>query len=129
MRSWLQEKGEWEKWTVNVVQRLVEEYPFPRHENRETWTKYLPHGQAMLEVDGAVNTEENSSLLCKFAESYFILGKYDNAEQLYRQALQLKEGVLGREHLDTFTSMNNLAGVLHTRGSTKRPKRYLLLTV
>ncbi|KAI8632211.1 kinesin light chain [Xylariaceae sp. FL1651] len=116
MRSWLQKKGEWEKWTVNVVQRLIEEYPFPRHENRKTWTKYLPHGQAVLEVDGAVSTEEKSSLLFNIAESYYILGKYDNAKLLYRQTLQIKEGVLGREHPDTLKSMNNLALVLQDQG-------------
>ncbi|KAI1287177.1 kinesin light chain [Xylaria venustula] len=120
MRSWLQEKGEWEKWTTKVVQRLVDKYPFPRHENRETWTKYLPHGQAVLEVDGAVNTERNSNLLYNIAESYFILGKYDNAELLYRQTLELKEGgVLGREHPSTFNSMNNLANVLDSQGKYK----------
>ncbi|KAI1285126.1 hypothetical protein F5Y03DRAFT_193410 [Xylaria venustula] len=116
MRSWLQEKGEWEKWTVNVVQRLVEEYPFPRHENRETWTKYLPHGQAVLEVNGAVNTKEKSSFLFNIAESYFILGKYNNAELLYRQTLELREGVLGREHPSTLNSMDNLALVLRSQG-------------
>ncbi len=116
MRSWLQEKGEWEKWTANVVQRLVEEYPFPRHENRKTWTKYLPHGQAVLEVNGAVNTEEQSSLLFNIAESYFILGNYNNAEQLYRQTLQLREELLGREHPSTLDSMNNLAAALQSQG-------------
>ncbi|KAI1359309.1 hypothetical protein F5Y08DRAFT_84722 [Xylaria arbuscula] len=115
-RSWLQKKGEWEKWTVNVVQQLIKEYPFPRHENREIWTKYLPHGQAVLEVDGVVNTERNSNLLYKIAQSYVILGKYNNAELLYRQTLELKEGVLGREHPATLASMNNLAGVLRSQG-------------
>ncbi|KAI1286514.1 hypothetical protein F5Y03DRAFT_146430 [Xylaria venustula] len=119
MRSWLQENGEWEKWTVNVVQRLIEEYPSPRHENRKMWTKYLPHGQAVLEVDGTVNTEEKSSLLFNIAESYSILGKYNNAEQLYRQTLELREGVLGREHPSTLASMNNLANVLGSQGKYK----------
>ncbi|KAI1159456.1 hypothetical protein F5B18DRAFT_677291 [Nemania serpens] len=116
MRSWLQEKGEWEKWTINVVQRLIGEYPFPRHENRETWTKYLPHAQAVLEVDGAIHMDKDGSLLFNIAQSYFILGKYNIAEQLYWQTLQLKEEVLGREHPDTLASMNNLAGVLRRQG-------------
>ncbi|RYP39568.1 hypothetical protein DL766_000390 [Monosporascus sp. MC13-8B] len=36
-------------------------------------------------------------------------GKYDEAEQMYRQALELKKAVLGKEHPSTFTNMNNLA--------------------
>ncbi|KAI1159424.1 P-loop containing nucleoside triphosphate hydrolase protein [Nemania serpens] len=116
MRSWLQEKGEWKKWTVNIVQRLTEEYPFPRHENRKTWTKYLPHTQAVLEINSAINTDKDGSLLFKIAKSYSILRKYNNAELLYRQTLQLKEGVLGREHPDTLASMHNLAEVLRSQG-------------
>ncbi|KAI1159510.1 P-loop containing nucleoside triphosphate hydrolase protein [Nemania serpens] len=116
MRSWLQEKGEWGKWTVNVVQRLTEEYPFPQHENREIWTKYLAHAQAVLEVDSAIHTDKDGSLLFNIAESYSILGKYNNAEQLYWQTLQLREEVLGREHPDTLASMNNLALVLNSQG-------------
>ncbi|KAJ3551744.1 hypothetical protein NPX13_g11291 [Xylaria arbuscula] len=124
-RSWLQKKGEWEKWTTKVVQQLIKEYPFPRHKNREIWTKYLPHGQAVLEVDGAVNTERNSSLLYNIAESYSILGKYDNAELLYRQTLELKEGVLGLEHPSTLASMNNLAFVLGRQGKYEEAETIL----
>ncbi|KAI1132153.1 hypothetical protein F5Y10DRAFT_6263 [Nemania abortiva] len=123
MRSWLQEKGEWEKWTINVVQRLAEKYPFPEHENRKTWTKYLPHAQAVLEIDGAINTEENSYLLFNIAKSYSILGKYSEAEQLYRQTLQLQEEVLGREHPSTLASMNNLANVLDDQGKYEEAEK------
>jgi tetratricopeptide (TPR) repeat protein len=35
-------------------------------------------------------------------------GKYEAAEEINRRALELKEKVLGKEHLDTLKSMNNL---------------------
>jgi hypothetical protein len=35
---------------------------------------------------------------------------------MLRQALRLQETVLGKEHPDTLTSMNNLAGVLRDQG-------------
>jgi len=35
---------------------------------------------------------------------------------MHRQALALKEMVLGKEHPDTLTSMNNLAEVLRGQG-------------
>ncbi|KAK0752902.1 Tetratricopeptide repeat-domain-containing protein, partial [Schizothecium vesticola] len=44
------------------------------------------------------------------------LGKYKEAEQIHRQALQLKEKVLGKEDPDTITSMSNLALVLDNQG-------------
>ena len=39
-------------------------------------------------------------------------GKYEEAEEIHRQALALKETVLGKEYPDTLTSINNLANVL-----------------
>jgi tetratricopeptide (TPR) repeat protein len=42
-------------------------------------------------------------------------GKYEEAEQMHRQALQLKEKVLGKEHPDTLKSINNLAVVLRNQ--------------
>jgi tetratricopeptide (TPR) repeat protein len=45
-----------------------------------------------------------------------ILPQYEEAEQMYRQAQQLMEKVLGQEHPDTLGSMNNLASVLGSQG-------------
>jgi hypothetical protein len=36
-------------------------------------------------------------------------GKYEQAEEIHRQVLRLRETVLGKEYPDTLTSMNNLA--------------------
>ncbi|KAK8097365.1 kinesin light chain [Apiospora sp. TS-2023a] len=41
---------------------------------------------------------------------------YSEAEQMHRQTLALRETVLGREHPDTLSSMNNLANVLKNQG-------------
>jgi Flp pilus assembly protein TadD len=43
-------------------------------------------------------------------------GKYDEAEAMHRQALQLSEEVLGQEHSTTLASMDNLARVLRSQG-------------
>src|SRR5271154_3522108 len=42
-------------------------------------------------------------------------GKYEQAEEMFRQALRLRETVLGKEHPDILTSMSNLAYVLSNR--------------
>jgi hypothetical protein len=41
------------------------------------------------------------------------------AEAMHRQTLALSEKVLGKEHLSTLASMNNLAGVLDSQGKYK----------
>ena len=46
-------------------------------------------------------------------------GKYEEAEVMRRQALELRTKVLGAEHPDTLTSMGSLAAA---RGSTRRPR-------
>jgi len=38
------------------------------------------------------------------------------SEALYRQTLQLKEIVLGKDHLATLRSINNLASLLYQQG-------------
>ena len=43
-------------------------------------------------------------------------GKYAQAEEMHQRVLRLKEMVLGKEHPDTLTSMNNLAVVLRDQG-------------
>jgi Tetratricopeptide repeat len=46
-------------------------------------------------------------------------GKYEQAEEMHRQALRLKE-VLGQGHPSTLSSMNNLAGVLSRQSKYER---------
>ena len=43
-------------------------------------------------------------------------GKYEEAEEMHQQALELREKVLGHEHPATLTSMNNLAGCSSSQG-------------
>jgi tetratricopeptide (TPR) repeat protein len=55
------------------------------------------------------------------AEAYKLYerGKYADAEPLYRQALAIREEVLGPKHPHTATSYNNLALNLHAQGKAR----------
>ncbi len=124
MRNWLNEKGQWQSCRTSVLERLAEVFPFPKHENRGVWMRYLPHIQTALEwKERSVDKETESDLLFNIAVGYFILGKYKEAEQMDRQTLELREKVLGREHPNTLNSMNNLASILNNQGNTKKPNR------
>ncbi|KAB5581164.1 hypothetical protein GE09DRAFT_1256464 [Coniochaeta sp. 2T2.1] len=115
MRNWLDDKGQVRECRVAVLRRLAEAFPFPKHENREVWMRYLPHAQAALEY-GDDAAEAEVDLLFHMAASFSILGKYKEAEAMYRQTLELRQKVLGAEHPDTLASMNNLAHVLYSLG-------------
>ncbi|KAI1439328.1 hypothetical protein F5Y02DRAFT_143448, partial [Annulohypoxylon stygium] len=115
MRNWLQTNGEWQECATKVFQRLTDKYPFPKHENRATWMRYLPHGQAVLQLRNEC-ANKKTDLFFNVAESYSQLGKYNEAEQMYQQTLELRERVLGRENPSTLDSMNNLAEVFRSQG-------------
>ena len=43
-------------------------------------------------------------------------GKYDQAEPLYRRAIEIDESVLGKDHPDVANRYNNHAGLLQAQG-------------
>jgi hypothetical protein len=117
MRNWLAMEGELNACVITVLQQLDKVFPFPEYENRVVWVRYLPHTLAALEFrDHSTDKVAKSSLLFKVAVGNYILGKYQDAEELYRQTLELRTKELGTEHPSTLTSMNELAIVLHKQG-------------
>ncbi|KAI1322280.1 hypothetical protein F5Y16DRAFT_413326 [Xylariaceae sp. FL0255] len=123
MQNWLQVNGKWNEWAINVIQQLAKVYPFPKHENKKIWMPYLPHGQAGLEIYSKITAKGDTSLIFNIAQSYFTLGKYNEAERLYQQTLELKEEVLGREHPSILGSINNLAEVLRSQGKYEEAEK------
>ena len=56
-------------------------------------------------------------------------GRYNEAERIQRQTLELKERVLGHEHPSTMDSMKNLAVVLDHHGRYKEAQRMVQQTL
>lgn len=124
MRNWLEEKGERNKYTTSVIERLAEEFPFPRYENKDLWMKYLPHAQAALDFrEGTGNKKAEGDLLFCVGVALFQLGKYAEAEQMNQQTLEIREKVLGKEHHDTLASMHSLANALFSQGRDKEAEQ------
>ena len=117
MRNWLQEEGQQKHRIQNTIQRLADIFPFPIHENRDVWRQFLPHALSAVQFqEHDIAEQANMDLLFNIAGSYALLGKYREAELMYRQTLDLREKVLGEEHPSTLDSMNNLAAVLQQQG-------------
>ncbi|KAI1108408.1 hypothetical protein F5Y14DRAFT_84773 [Nemania sp. NC0429] len=116
MRNWIQEKGERKEWVTDGVQQLSLYFPFPEHENRSVWFRYLPHAQTALEcLEDCDNSEAKRMLTFNVGASYYRLGKYEEAEPVHRQTVQLMAEVLGKRHPKTLGSINNLANVLYSQ--------------
>jgi tetratricopeptide (TPR) repeat protein len=60
--------------------------------------------------------EDFASTLSNLAFLYRSQGRYDQAEPLYQQALELRKRLLGEEHPYVATSLNNLAFLYHSQG-------------
>jgi len=118
MRNWLKTKDELTLWSSRVLIQLAKVFPFPKHENRATWTMYLPHAERVLSFQEYSSgfEESQSDLLSNVGGCFEINGKYKKAERMHQQALELRQKVLGQEHQDTLTSMNDLALVLWYQG-------------
>ncbi|KAK4116060.1 hypothetical protein N656DRAFT_786545 [Canariomyces notabilis] len=120
MLSWLAQSGEQGEWAAKVLQRLADVFPSPKHENREEWIRYLPHTQRALELRKSIEDGDALiGLIFNVGDGLHQLGKYEDAERMHRQALGLKEKVLGKEHPDTLISMNNLSLVLRSQGKSQ----------
>ena len=60
--------------------------------------------------------EDLSSTLNNLANLYYAQGRYEQAEPLYLQALELYKRLLGDNHPDVAMSLNNLAGLYEAQG-------------
>ncbi|RKK62252.1 hypothetical protein BFJ66_g1057 [Fusarium oxysporum f. sp. cepae] len=124
MWNWLREEGQARQMYCDVVQRLDEVFPFPEHENREIWMRYMAHAQRVVESDEECEDEEAmSGLLFNVAEALSMQGRYEGAAKLYRETLEMRQKVLGKEHPNTFSSMNNLAIVLNNMGEYEEAEK------
>ncbi|KAH7228871.1 hypothetical protein BKA60DRAFT_441377 [Fusarium oxysporum] len=124
MWNWLREEGQARQRYCDVVERLDEVFPFPEHENREIWMRYMAHAQRVVESDEECEDKEMMlGLLFNVAVALSIQRRYEGAAKLYRETLEARERALGKEHLDTLDSMNNLANVLDDMGEYKEAEK------
>ncbi|RYP75129.1 hypothetical protein DL771_002590 [Monosporascus sp. 5C6A] len=124
MRNWVEQENEWKGWITKGAQQLSEKFPWPEHENKEIWMRYLPHTQTAVEFQrDCADRRALWRLLLHIGQSYSILGKYKEAELILRPAVELREKVLGREHPDTLVSMNNFAEDLRNQGRYEKAEQ------
>jgi len=131
MHNWLKTKGQMSLWSGKALIQVAKVFPFPEHENRATWTTYLPHAQRVLSFQEYFGNLEEShrELLSNVGWCFKVNGKYAEAEQMLRLTLMLKKKVLGEEHPSTLDDMNNLAIVLNRQGKYEEAEQMLRQTL
>jgi tetratricopeptide (TPR) repeat protein len=111
MQSWLKLNDKLISCNEQTLKQIAKTFPWPIHENRAVWTMYLPHAQRIITSTGFYGglEEPRWSLCHDVAEGLRIIGKYEEAEQMCRQTLQLSKTVFGAEHRNTIRCMIDLA--------------------
>lgn len=78
--------------------------------------KYIPFAKNIAEKINIGESIEQVKFMDRFAFLLQYKGEYKKAEELYKKVLLIREKVLGKEHIDTATSYNDLAVVYNGQG-------------
>lgn len=113
-RNWI--KAEWEVHCTKAIQRMRRVYPWSTHENRQLWTTYLPHAQTILiEQNYCTDKLAVAKLSVNVGKSYYELGRYKDAEDMYRRDIELRTPIED-EQANVRSTLNSLAGSLRGQG-------------
>jgi tetratricopeptide (TPR) repeat protein len=116
----LQVQGRLEHWTKHTIKQLLRVFPDDDYSNRSKWRRLLPHVQyALLHSPMDDSDKEESDLVWNCARALYSDGRYEEAEELQVQVMQTTKRVLGDEHPDTLTSIDNLASTYWKQGRWK----------
>lgn len=117
-RNWLKQENT--RHHITAIQHIHGLFPWPQHNNRSLWLRYMPHALAVLENDNELAEEDAYvNLLHSVAWSYYVMGRYEEAEFISRKALKIHEEKIGEKHPETLRIMNSLAIVLSSLGRYK----------
>ena len=80
----------------------------------------------MQRTEKAVNPEDLAGSLNALAYLYSLLGRYDDSERLYFEALNIRHKTLGESHPDYATSLSNIGDLYTQKGDYKQAESYIL---
>jgi len=118
-------QDEWARRTIYAVNATFTSVDFTLWQQCE---RCLPHALACAELieQGNLALLEAASLLYRVGWYLDDRGRYSQAVSLDERALSIYEQQLGPEHLDTASSINNLAGVYKNQGRHEQAEPLLL---
>ncbi|XRM46413.1 hypothetical protein ABZX51_009448 [Aspergillus tubingensis] len=119
-RNWMRKNQQFRLYILKTADRLSEVFPNNDHANRQAWREYLPHALSLIAEAGFWKEQEKYiDLIRNVCSCLSSDGRWKEAEELGVQVLELHKRVLGPEHPDTLTSMDNLASTYWNQGRWK----------
>ena len=106
------------EWAERIVRAVAQSFPKVDY---QTWTRcerYIPHVLlCAAQMDRwSMTFPEARNLLFQTGYYFYQRGQYREAEPLWKSVLAMCERVLGPEHPDTLSSLNNLAVLYEDQG-------------
>ncbi|KAH0566263.1 hypothetical protein GP486_000338 [Trichoglossum hirsutum] len=117
MRKWL-EADQLNKWIKASISVLAVAFPDGEYGTWADCQVLLPHAKEVIshragDEDDALN---QANIGFNAGKYLYYRGEYKTAEVFIRVSVEARESVLGRQHPDTLTSVNNLGCVLERQG-------------
>ncbi|KAF2260812.1 HET-domain-containing protein [Lojkania enalia] len=117
VRRWIKKHKSLDEWTEKAIRHLVEVFPDHHHGNRSKWRRLLPHAKYVLSHSPLnLDNDDRMDLIWRCAMSLYEDGRYNEAEELFMQAMEIRKKKLGADHPSTLTSMANLASTYRNQG-------------
>ncbi len=113
------------QWAERAVLAVDESFPPSEVETWSACQLYLPHALVCADhiAQWELATTEAASLLFQAGQYLDDRGHYEQAERLVQRALTTRERVLGPEHPNTLSTVNNLASLYRKQGKYKQAER------
>ncbi|KAJ5765936.1 hypothetical protein N7520_005495 [Penicillium odoratum] len=119
VRTWLEIHLELARWQEKSRAIVAKMFPDGQYESWTECQRLLPHAKEVMKSISSANKEDRLHVATiSFNCGWYLLlqGAYEEAEVMYRRALEAQEKVLGREHPDTLTTVSRLGLVLSNQG-------------
>ena len=128
-RKWLSRVERIERFSRAALFTVSQLYPFGRYETRTTCRAYLPHGYAVLKLQGAESGEEvlaKASLLSCIGGYLYFEGTWNDAQRLQEDCVGIRKRLLGVDHPDTLSSIANLASTYREQGRWEEAEKLFM---
>lgn len=123
MQQWLKKHNQATKWSDAALVAVSKALPSGEM-SKEQWKAYemyLPHVQTVLEyIDESTQEQQSRANLLHNVSWYFrVRGFHDTAAGMAREAITIRENVLGEEDEATLASIHSLSRILFEQGELK----------
>lgn len=119
-RNWMKKEDQFPRYIETAADRLKEIFPDGYENNQQLWIEYLPHALAltneqMLKVQQELHIDYIRNVGIYLNSD----GGTNETGKLLEEVVEVSKRVLGPKHLETLSSMENLAAVYWNEGKCK----------